>query len=57
MDKYVMTVRIEIGTNETKKNAVRDNITGQLQTAKDNGNIESASWHIEEIPVVEGGII
>jgi len=54
---YSMTIRIEIGTVETKKNAVRDAIILQLQNAKTAGNIEGAYWNVQETPIVEGGKI
>ena len=54
---YSMTIRIEIGTVEAKKNTVRDAIIAQLQTAKTAGNIESATWNVQETPIIEGGKI
>jgi len=52
---YSMTVRIEIGTNEAMKNAVRDAIISQLNAAKTAGSIEGAFWNIQETPIIEGG--
>ena len=54
---YTITVRIEVGTSESKKDAVRDALLAILQTAKSNGNIEGAYWNVQETPIVESGKI
>jgi len=54
---YSMVIRVEIGTNEAKKNAVRDAIIAELQTAKAAGNIDGATWNVQETPIIEGGKI
>ena len=55
--EYTMTIRIVIGISEAKKDAVRDAILVQLQTAKDAGNIEAATWNVQETPIIEAGKI
>jgi hypothetical protein len=52
-----MVVRIEIGTSETKKNGVRDAVIAELQAAKTAGNIDYATWQIQETPIIEAGKI
>ena len=54
---YSMQIRIDIGTNEAKKDAVRDAILAQLQTAKAAGTIDAATWNVQETPIIEGGKI
>jgi len=54
---YSMVIRIEIGTSEGKKDAVRDAIILQLQNAKTAGNIDGATWNVQETPIIEGGKI
>jgi len=54
---YSMTIRIEIGITEAKKNAVRDAIIAQLNSAKTAGNIDSATWNVQETPIIEAGKI
>lgn len=54
---YTITVRVEVGTDVAKKNAVRDAILLQLQNAKTAGNIDGAYWNVQETPIVEGGKI
>ena len=56
-NSYTMVVRIEIGTSEAKKDGVRDAVILQLQTAKAAGNIDYATWQIQETPIIEGGKI
>jgi len=56
-NSYSMTVQIEIGTDEEKKNAVRTAIVAQLTSAKAAGNIVSATWHVREVPITEGGSV
>lgn len=52
-----MTIRIEIGIDPIKKDAVKNAIVQKLQEAKTAGNINSAVWNIQEIPINEGGAI
>jgi hypothetical protein len=52
-----MNVRIEIGTDSTKKDTVRNTIVQKLQDAKTAGTIDLATWNIQEIPIIEGGKI
>ena len=54
-NSYVMTVRIEIGTDPIKKDAVKTAIVQKLQDAKTAGNIDAAFWTIQETPITEGG--
>jgi hypothetical protein len=56
-NSYVMTIRVEIGTDPIKKDAVRNAIVQKLQDAKTAGTINSANWTIQEIPIIEGGFI
>lgn len=56
-NSYSMIIRIEIGTDEAKKNAVRTAIVNELTTAKSAGNIVSAIWNVQEVPITEGGSI
>jgi hypothetical protein len=56
-NSYVMTVRIEIGTDSTKKDTTRNIIVQKLQDAKTAGTINSATWTIQEIPITEGGSV
>ena len=57
VNSYSMTVQIEIGTNETKKNGVRDTVITMLNNAKAAGNIVSATWNVREVPITEGDSI
>jgi hypothetical protein len=52
-----MVVRIEIGTDPVKKDAVKNAVIAQLQAAKTAGNIDYATWQIQETPIIEGGKI
>jgi hypothetical protein len=52
-----MDVKITIRGTPTKKNAVRDAITAQLNAAKTAGNIESAEWTLTGEVIPEGGKI
>jgi len=52
-----MNVRIEIGTDPVKKDAVRVAIVQKLQDAKTANSIISATWAIQEIPITEGGSV
>jgi hypothetical protein len=52
-----MIVRIEIGIDEAKKDSVRNAVIAQLQAAKTAGNIDYATWQIQETPIIEGGKI
>jgi hypothetical protein len=56
-NSYVMTIRVEIGTDSVKKDAVKNGIVQKLQDAKSAGTINSATWNIQEIPITEGGSI
>jgi hypothetical protein len=56
-NSYVMNVRIEIGTDPVKEDAVKNAIVQKLQDAKTAGSIDSATWTIQETPIVEGGKI
>jgi hypothetical protein len=56
-NSYSISVQIEIGTNETKKNGVRDAVVLMLNNAKAAGNIVSATWNVREVPITEGGSI
>jgi len=52
-----MSIAIDIGTVEAKKNAVRDAIVAALSNAKTAGNIDQAFWSVSETPIIEGGKI
>jgi len=52
-----MTIRVEIGTDPVKKDAVKNAIVQKLQDAKTAGSINSATWNIQEIPITEGGSV
>lgn len=56
-NSYTMVVRIEIGIDATKKDLVKNAVIAQLQTAKTAGNIDYATWQIQETPIIEGGKI
>jgi hypothetical protein len=56
-NSYSITVRIEIGQDEQKKNTIRDAVVNMLNNAKGNGNIVSATWNVQEVPITEGGAI
>ena len=56
-NSYTIIVRVEVGTSEAKKNGVRDAIIAQLQAAKTAGNIDYATWQIQETPIIEAGTI
>lgn len=56
-NSYTMIVRIEIGIDEAKKDSVRNAVIAQLQAAKTAGNIDYATWQIQETPIIEGGKI
>jgi len=56
-NSYSISVQIEIGTNEAKKNGVRDAVVLMLNNAKAAGNIVSATWNVREVPITEGGSI
>jgi hypothetical protein len=56
-NSYSMTIQIEIGTDEAKKDAVRTAIVAQLNSAKAAGNIVSATWNVREVPITEGGSV
>ena len=55
--KYTMEVRIEIGTDEAKKDSVRDALLAKLNEAKAALWIESAFWSVQETPITEAGKI
>ena len=54
-NSYVMTIRVEIGTDPVKKDAVKNAIVQKLTEAKTAGNIDGAFWTVQETPIVEGG--
>ena len=56
-NSYSISVQIEIGTNEAKKNSVRDAVVLMLNNAKAAGNIVSATWNVREVPITEGGSV
>ena len=56
-NSYSIIVRIEIGTNEGKKDVVRDAVITMLNNAKSSGNIVSATWNVQEVPITEGGAV
>jgi hypothetical protein len=56
-NSYSISVQIEIGTNEAKKNGVRDAVVLLLNNAKAAGNIVSATWNVREVPITEGGSV
>lgn len=56
-NSYVMTIRVEIGTDSVKKDAVKNAIVQKLQDAKTAGTIDSATWSVQETPILEGGKI
>ena len=56
-NSYALDVRIEIGTSEAKKDAVRDTVVAMLNNAKTADNIVSATWHVREVPITEGGAV
>jgi len=56
-NSYSISVQIEIGTNEAKKNGVRDAVVLMLNNAKAAGNIVSATWNVHEVPITEGGSV
>ena len=56
-NSYSIIVRIEIGQNEAKKDVVRDTVITMLNNAKASGNIVSATWNVQEVPITEGGAV
>lgn len=57
INRYNISLNIQITGTDTKKNNVRDALLDILQTAKDNDNIDQASWSVSQNVVPEGGVI